>query len=182
MGNKGLDQPSGNVILFRRNRFDCWSKRMDAEPALGTAGKGGEMTYAEFFCEFKGRFMGADVSDIREHLAFQFNIEDAEAGGAFYVEVKDGELHVEPYEYYDRDAIFICAPDVLIQIADGEMDPVAAFTAQKLRVEGNIEKALRLRDIIELKRASAQKEKNVVQKVADKVVDAVVKTAAKAMS
>ena len=117
------------------------------------------MTYADFFYEIKGKFMGADVSDIHEHLAFQFNIEDPEAGGAFYVEVKEGVLYVEPYEYYDRDAMFICAPDVLLKIADGEMDPVAAFTAQKLRVEGNIEKALRLKEIIELKRAAMQKEK-----------------------
>ena len=57
------------------------------------------MTYADLFYEIKGKFMGADVSDIHEHLAFQFNIEDEEAGGAFYVEVKDGVLHVEPYEY-----------------------------------------------------------------------------------
>ena len=137
------------------------------------------MTYADFFYEIKGKFMGADVSDIHEHLAFQFNIEDTEAGGAFYVEVKEGVLYVEPYEYYDRDAMFICAPDVLLKIADGEMDPVAAFTAQKLRVEGNIEKALRLKEIIELKRAAMQKEKSVARKAADKVVDTVVKAAAK---
>ena len=137
------------------------------------------MTYADLFYEIKGKFMGAHVSDIHEHLAFQFNIEDSEAGGAFYVEVKDGELHVEPYEYYDRDAMFICVPDVLIGIADGELDPVAAFTAQKLRVEGNIEKALRLKEIIELKRAALQKEKSVARKAADKVVDTVVRAAAK---
>ena len=136
------------------------------------------MTYADFFYEIKGKFMGADVSDIHEHLAFQFNIEDPEAGGAFYVEVKEGVLYVEPYEYYDRDAMFICAPDVLLKIADGEMDPVAAFTAQKLRVEGNIEKALRLKEIIELKKGAAQ-EKSIAKKAADKVVNTVVKTAVK---
>ena len=136
------------------------------------------MTYADFFYEIKGKFMGADVSDIHEHLAFQFNIEDEEAGGAFYVEVKDGVLYVEPYEYYDRDAMFICAPDVLLKISEGEMDPVAAFTAQKLRVEGNIEKALRLKEIIEMKRSALQ-QKSVARKAADKVVDAVVKTAVK---
>ena len=48
------------------------------------------MTYAEFFCEIKSKFMGVDVSDIHEHLAYQFNIVDEEAGGIFYVEVKDG--------------------------------------------------------------------------------------------
>ena len=67
------------------------------------------MTYADFFYDIKGRFMGADVSDIHEHLAFEFDIEDEEAGGAFYVEVKDGTLYVEPYEYYDRREIYLCA-------------------------------------------------------------------------
>lgn len=109
------------------------------------------MTYADFFYDMKGRFMGADVSDIHEHLSFEFNIEDEEAGGAFYVEVKDGTLYVEPYEYYDRDAKFICTPDVLVKIATGEMDPVWAFTTQKLKVEGNIDKALRLKEIIDAK-------------------------------
>ena len=116
------------------------------------------MTYADFFYDMKGRFMGADVSDIHEHLAFEFNIEDEEAGGAFYVEVKDGVLYVEPYEYYDRDARFICAPDVLVKIAEGEMDPIWAFTTQKLKVEGSIDKALRLKDIIEAKQKQMKKE------------------------
>ena len=67
-----------------------------------------DMTYAEFFSEIKGRFMEADVSGIREHLAYQFNI-TGEAEGIFYIEVKEGKLYVEPYEYYDRDAMFICS-------------------------------------------------------------------------
>lgn len=126
------------------------------------------MTYADFFYDIKGRFMGADVSDIHEHLAFEFDVEDAEAGGAFYVEVKDGELFVEPYEYYDRDARFICAPDVLLKIAEGEMDPVWAFTTQKLKVEGSIDKALRLKDIIEAKQKQVKKEAKEAKKAAKK--------------
>ena len=116
------------------------------------------MTYADFFYEIKGKFMGADVSDIQEHLAYQFNIEDEEAGGAFYVEVKDGVLHVEPYEYYDRDAMFISSPEVFRKIAEGQMDPVWAFTTKKLRVEGNIDKALKLNDIIQRKKKEMKKE------------------------
>lgn len=110
------------------------------------------MTYADFFYEMKGKFIGTDVSDIQEHLAFQFNIEDPEAGGIFYVEVKNGELFVEPYEYYDRDAIFCCTPEILRKMADGKLNPVTAFTTKKLKVEGNLDKALRLKDIIEMKR------------------------------
>lgn len=106
------------------------------------------MTYAEFFSEMKGKFMEADVSDISEHLAYQFNI-IGEAEGAFYVEVKDGVLHVEPYEYYDRDVIFTCKAETLRKLADNKLDPVMAFTLQKLKVEGNFDKALRLKEIID---------------------------------
>lgn len=122
------------------------------------------MTYTDLFYEIKGKFMGADVSDIHEHLAFEFDIEDEEAGGAFYVEVKDGQLFVEPYEYYDRDAMFICSPDTLIKIADGKLDPVWAFTNQKLRVEGNIDKALKLNEIIQMKKKALKKEEKEAKK------------------
>ncbi|MCI8429301.1 MAG: SCP2 sterol-binding domain-containing protein [Lachnospiraceae bacterium] len=110
------------------------------------------MTYADFFAEIKGRFMEADVSDITEHLAYQFNI-TGEASGIFYVEVKDGKLFVEPYEYFDRDALFICSAQTLRDLADGKLDPVLAFTIQKLKVEGNIDKALRFKELADRSRA-----------------------------
>ena len=119
------------------------------------------MTYTDLFYEIKGKFMGADVSDIREHLAF------------------DGQLFVEPYEYYDRDAMFICAPDVLIKIADGEMDPVWAFTTQKLRVEGNIDKALRLNEIIQQKKKEMKKEEKAPKKESKKEADSETKKESK---
>lgn len=122
------------------------------------------MTYAEFFYEFKNKFVGADVSDIHEHLAYQFDIEDEEAGGIFYVEVKNGELFVEPYEYYDRDAKFISDPDTFMKIAEGKIDPVWAFTTQKLKVEGNIDKALRLNELIKLKKKEAKKKEKETNK------------------
>ena len=109
------------------------------------------MTYAEFFEEVKSKFMEADTSDITEHLAYQFNI-TGEGEGIFYVEVKDGVLSVEPYEYYDRDAMFICEAKTLRKIAEGKLDPVAAFTLGKLKVEGSIDKALKLKGIIDSKK------------------------------
>ena len=88
----------------------------------------------------------------RSHLAFQFNIV-GEAEGIFYAEVKEGKLYVEPYEYFDRDAMFICSAENLRKIADGKMDPVNAFFTGKLKVEGNIEKALKLKDMIDSREA-----------------------------
>ena len=110
------------------------------------------MTYAEYFSYVKTQFMNADVSDIKEHLAYQFNI-IGEASGIFYVEVKEGNLYVEPYEYFDRDAIFICSSETLFKLAEGKTDPILAFTTGKLKVEGNIDKALRLKELIDSKKA-----------------------------
>lgn len=109
------------------------------------------MTYAEFFSMVKDTFMKADTSDVTEHLAYQFNIV-GEAEGIFYVEAKEGKLYVEPYEYFDRDAMFICTAETLIKIASGELDPIVAVTLQKLKVEGNIDKALKLKGLLESKK------------------------------
>lgn len=106
------------------------------------------MTYEQLFRTIKEMFMKADVSKISDHLAFQFNI-TGEGEGAFYAEVKDGKLYVEPYEYYDRDAIFICSADTLIKLASGKLDPIFAFTVGKLKVEGSLEKAMMLQKFIQ---------------------------------
>lgn len=105
------------------------------------------MTYEGVFAKARELFMKNDVSGVQEHLAYQFNI-TGEGEGAFYAEVKDGELHVEPYEYYDRDAIFICSADTLLKLAAGKLDPVLAFTIGKLKVEGSMEQALKLKDFL----------------------------------
>ena len=100
------------------------------------------MTYEEIFNKTKEDFMQADASHIQEHLAFQFNIV-GEGEGAFYVEIKDGE----PYEYYDRDVLLICRADTLLKIASGELDPGFAYTIGKIKLRGDIEKALMLKQL-----------------------------------
>lgn len=105
------------------------------------------MTYEEIITKVRDAFKDTDVSMISEHLAYQFNIV-GEGEGIFYVEVKEGKLYIEPYEYFDRDAIFICKADILFKIISGKLDPVSAFTVGKLKVEGDLGKALRLKDFI----------------------------------
>lgn len=105
------------------------------------------MTYEEIFEKVKKLFEQADVSEVKEHLAYQFNI-TGEGEGAFYAEIQDGKLDIQPYEYYDRDAIFICKADVLFGIISGEIDPIKAFTVGKLKVDGSIDKALKLKDFV----------------------------------
>lgn len=113
------------------------------------------MNYEELVNGVRERFMKADVSDIKEHIAYQFNIE-GEAQGAFYAKVSEGILSIEPYQYYDRDVLFTCTGETLLDIAGGRLDPVKAFTEGTLKVEGNFDKALKLKEITQ-RAAEAEK-------------------------
>lgn len=104
------------------------------------------MTYQEIFEKTKENVMQCDVCKIQGHLAVQIDI-TGEGEGAFYIELKDGQLFVEPYEYYDHDCKFIISAKNFFKLIDGSLNPVAAFTLGKLKVEGNIDKALEFQKI-----------------------------------
>lgn len=101
------------------------------------------MTYEQVVEAFRERFKNTDVSSVVGTLAFQINIV-GQPEGIFYVEIKDGQIHIEPYEYYDRNAILIASAANLIKLINGKLDPVLAFTTGKLKVDGDIGAALEL--------------------------------------
>ena len=99
------------------------------------------MTYEEIVEKVRERLKDADTSKVSGFLAIQVNITQ-EGSGAFYIEVKDGKLSVEPYEYYDRQAIITMKSKNFIALMEGKLDPVMAFTLGKLKIDGSIEKVL----------------------------------------
>ena len=99
------------------------------------------MTYEEIVEKVRERLKDADTSKVDGFLAIQVNITE-EGAGAFYVEVKDGKLSVEPYEYHDRQAHITMKSKNFIKLMEGKLDPVAAFTLGKLKIDGSIEKVL----------------------------------------
>ena len=105
------------------------------------------MTYQEMFGRVEQLLAAADASGIGEHLAFQFNI-TGEGAGAFYLEVKDGAVSVQPYEYHDRDVEITISDENFQKLIDGKLDPVAAFTFGKLKAQGDLGKALELKKLI----------------------------------
>lgn len=121
------------------------------------------MTYQELVSEIRDIFMQADVSGIKEHIAYQFDIR-GEAEGAFYAEVSEGKLYIEPYEYYDRDVLFTTTADTLLSIAGGTMDAIAAFTQGKLQVEGSFDKALLLQNFSKQANREKKKQKKAEEK------------------
>ena len=98
------------------------------------------MTYESIVEAARNKFYDIDVSS----LAFQINIEGKSVNGIFYIEIKDGKVHVEPYEYYDRNAILIMNGTNFIKLINGKLDPIVAFTTGKLKVEGDINAALEI--------------------------------------
>lgn len=96
------------------------------------------MKYEELVERVRKATQNVKVSRAIDHLAFQFNIE-GEAEGAFYIEIVTGKVNVEPYEYYDRDIIVVTTADILLQIVEGKLQAMAAYTNGELKVYGNVD-------------------------------------------
>lgn len=116
------------------------------------------MTYEEIFDAAKAEFMKADVSQLPGHLAVQVDIV-GEGEGAFYIELLNGKLYVEPYEYYDRDVKLIANAEDFLKIASGSLNAVFAYTTGKLKVEGDLGKAMELQNMIESIKKTEKKKK-----------------------
>ena len=113
------------------------------------------MTYEEIVAYTKKKVAAANFKSYKGHLAAQVNI-TGEGEGAFYIELNDAAVAVEPYEYYDRDVILISNADVFVAILDGKKAAQDAVAAGELRLEGNVEKALELAEALK-KKAPAKK-------------------------
>ena len=120
------------------------------------------MTYEKIFETTKKTIMKSDVSNIEGHLAVQVDIV-GEGEGAFYIELKDKQLFVEPYEYYDHDCKFIISADDFIKMVNGKLDPVLAYTTGKLKVEGNVDKALEFKKIVDSVKKQEKKAKSATK-------------------
>ncbi len=104
------------------------------------------MTFDELLAKVRKIADKADVSGIG-FLAAQINI-TGDNGGVFYAEVKDGRVNVEPYPYNDRNCEITMSMDNFNKLIDGKLDPVAAFTLGKLKVGGDVGKALEFSKIV----------------------------------
>ena len=88
----------------------------------------------------------ADVSHV-DFMAVQVTLTDCDPG-MFYVEVKDHKVNVEPYDYHDRNCAISMKSDDFNKLISGEIDPVAAFTVGKLKVDGDSGKALEFSNLL----------------------------------
>ena len=119
------------------------------------------MTYEEIVAKVRTIYEKTDVSQVKEHLAIQFNV-TGEGEGAFYVEVADGQMKVEPYDYVDRDVLVTATAAELFKVMQGEIGLVAAYTTGRIKAEGNLGKILQYKDLISPEKK--KEEKKTVEK------------------
>lgn len=106
------------------------------------------MTYEQIVAKVRDKFDGCDTSSIEGTQAIQINLAGKNAEGVFYIEVKDGKVNVEPYDYHDNWATVTVAPTNLMKLLDGKMNPVTAYTTGKVSVTGDVQTVLRFIDLV----------------------------------
>ena len=116
------------------------------------------MTYQELVEKIRKIYSKKDAAAVNEHLAIQFNI-FGEGEGAYYVELADGGINVEPYEYFDRDILISTTYDIAIKIAEGKLDIQEEAYAGRLFAEGKLGKSQLLKALVEKKAAGKSAEK-----------------------
>lgn len=96
-----------------------------------------------------------DLSPAGEKLAVQVNL-TGKNSGVFYIEILNGRLAVEPYDYHDHDFTLAAEGADLARLISGRMNTVNAIASGKLSVQGNMEKFSTLAAFF---KAAAQAEK-----------------------
>ena len=99
------------------------------------------MTRQDIINELKEKTASFDGS-YEGFLALQVTLSDL--GEAFYIEIKDGVLSIEPYEYYDRQANLIMSAGDFHKMINKHLDSTHAYLSGKLKIEGDMAKATEL--------------------------------------
>jgi len=101
-----------------------------------------KLKFQDIINELKEKTAGFDASNYHGFLAIQVTLKDLKK--VLYIEVKDGNLSIEPYEYNDRNAHIIMSSSNFVKLINGKLDKVAAFLTGKMKIEGDMEKAKEL--------------------------------------
>ena len=145
-----------------------YNKKVIAERQITYEKEKNKMTYFEAFEKIKAAMKGAKTTGIDGHLAIQVNLSDSDASGIFYIEVKDGNLYVEPYDYVDNDAVFTVSTKDMIRLVTGKVTYEKSIESGALTVSGNLEKGALIRNLVVKAEKKAPAKKPAVKKPIEK--------------
>lgn len=97
------------------------------------------MYFQEAFEEMKKTLKKSKIKPTKDHFAIQVRITDNDCGGTFYIEQKNGEFYIEPYNYFDYDADIEVLFKNAKSIASGKTDIKNAIETGLVSVNGNVD-------------------------------------------
>ena len=100
------------------------------------------MTFQDVINEVKEKTASFDGREYDDFLAIQVSLSDLNE--VFYIEIKDGKLSIEPFEYNDRQANLIMSSANFMKMINKQLKSTLAFSTGKLKIEGDVNKATEL--------------------------------------
>ncbi len=94
------------------------------------------MTYEQIVAMMQTYYKDADASNTTGHYAVQFNV-TGEGEGAFYLEIAEGKVNVQPFDYVDRNAAVNAAAEILTAITEGKDSYTDAVNGSRITIDGD---------------------------------------------
>ena len=116
------------------------------------------MTYEKIVEKVKKALSKVDASGVKGHLAVQVDVY-GEGEGAFYIEVKDGKVDVQPYEYFDHDLRIRCTGDEIVALAEGKKKIIDEVNTGNIEALRNVSRLWDLDTVLSANKAKAKTEK-----------------------
>ena len=85
-----------------------------------------QMTYEEIFDKAKKQLLKAKTGEVTTFIAVQFNI-IGEGQGSFYAVISDGQIDIQPYNYWDNDISLVVFGDELIYALENKASDKLGF-------------------------------------------------------
>ncbi len=98
----------------------------------------------EFFEELAGRTAGGSERTRGLTASYRFDVDGA---GSWRVDVDDGAVSVTESDAA-ADCVIGVSEDTLLGIVSGRQSPMGAFLMGRIRVDGDVGLAMRLRDLL----------------------------------
>lgn len=98
----------------------------------------------EFFEELAARTAGGSLRTRGLTASYRFDVEGA---GSWRVDVDDGAVSVTESDAA-ADCVIGVSEDTLLGIVSGRQSPMGAFLMGRIRVDGDVGLAMRLRDLL----------------------------------
>ncbi len=115
------------------------------------------MDYFKAFEKIKSALDKADIAPADGNFAIQIRMTDEDCGGTLYIQLKDKQIFVEPYDYYDNDVDVMGSFADIEKILKGRLSAKNAANDGRITVNGNAEGFFALAEALKPKKAPAKK-------------------------